>query len=221
MRMGGAETSLLPARTLEYLPPPGPMIAAVALPLLFFLQTGISITVGGGKPKSAADSARAARRAAANTDSARAVHDSTRKERAARDSVRRAARLARLHVEVTPEVLASAFADGRARALFERAKRARLEQDSSLVAYDATARQRMSVGMGFRRIGRDRLLFRSESVTRVRWSRTGGAWVDVLGARSAMPAKTTITLGDDDQEAREFANGVMAGLMSPLPYYPG
>ncbi|HET7458990.1 MAG TPA: ShlB/FhaC/HecB family hemolysin secretion/activation protein [Gemmatimonadaceae bacterium] len=197
------------------------MIAAVALPLLLFLQTGISITVGGGKPKSAADSARAARRAAANTDSARAVHDSTRKESAARDSVRRAARLARLHVEVTPEVLASAFGDGRARALFERAKRARLEQDSSLVAYDATARQRMSVGMGFRRIGRDRLLFRSESVNRIRWSRAGGVWVDVIGARAALPSAASIAVEDGDPDLAGLGSGLMAGMGAPIPYFPG
>ncbi|HWJ24531.1 MAG TPA: ShlB/FhaC/HecB family hemolysin secretion/activation protein [Gemmatimonadaceae bacterium] len=195
------------------------MIAAAALPLLLLLQAGVSITAG-SKPTTAADSARAVRDSAARTDSARAARDSLHKANVQRDSVRRAARLARLHVEVTPQLLASAFADARARDLFERAKRARLEQDSSLRAYDATARQRLSVAMGFRRIGRDRLLYRSESVTRVRWSRAGGAWVDVLGARAALPAKASISM-DDDDDAQNLANGLMAGMMSPLPYYPG
>ena len=43
-----------------------------------------------------------------------------------------------------------------------KAREARLRQDSTLTGYEAKAYERMSVGMGFKRIGRDRLLMRAE-----------------------------------------------------------
>ena len=177
------------------------------LPLLLFLQT--SVTIGAGSPPTP-DSAR--RLTAVERDSVRRV-------RQAADSVKREARRAARRIPITPGILATAFADARARELFERAKRARLEQDSTLVAYDATANQRVSAGIGFRRIGRDRLLFRHENVSRVRWSRANGAFVDLIGARTALPAVFTAHADVDD--VREFAAAAMAGAMSPIPYYPG
>ena len=47
--------------------------------------------------------------------------------------------------------------------------------------------QRVSAGMGFSKIGRDRLLFRHESAARVRWQQGVGVWVDAKGSRSAFP----------------------------------
>src|SRR5262249_40825355 len=64
---------------------------------------------------------------------------------------------------VTAEVLQTAFKDPTARATLTHARAARLTQDSALVAYDAMSYQRISAGMGFSAIGRDRLLFRHES----------------------------------------------------------
>src|SRR3982074_24874 len=87
-----------------------------------------------------------------------------------RDSIRKAFRIAR-RPPVTPAVLASAFKDSRARDLLLRACEARLVQDSTLTAYDASAYERVSVGMGFKRIGRDRLLMRAERATHVMWQR--------------------------------------------------
>ena len=49
----------------------------------------------------------------------------------------------------------------------------------------ATAYQRISAGFGFSKIGRERLAFRTESATHVRWRRGVGAYVDVTGARTA------------------------------------
>src|SRR5918996_5798403 len=63
---------------------------------------------------------------------------------------------------VTPELERTAFDDSRARTLLLRARAARIAQDSALRAYDAKTYLRMSIGMGFRRIGRDRLLLRTE-----------------------------------------------------------
>jgi len=115
----------------------------------------------------------------------------------------------RKRVPVTPELEASAFKDQAARTLLHQAREARMRQDSALLAYDATAYQRISAGLGFRAFGRDRLLFRTENVSRVRWSRENGAWVDVKGARTVVPM---VKDADTDVEPEE---------MSPIPYYPG
>jgi hypothetical protein len=115
----------------------------------------------------------------------------------------------RKRIPVTPELEASAFHDAHARVLLQSARAARMRQDSALLAYDATAYQRISAGLGFRAFGRERLLFRTENVSRVRWSRDGGTWVDVKGARTALPM-----VKDADAE-------IDPGEMSPIPYYPG
>src|SRR5688572_3021535 len=83
--------------------------------------------------------------------------------------------------------MATAFRTPFARTLLQRARTARMQQDSALQAYEATAYLRVSAGMGFSRIGRDRLIFRHENVTNVKWNREVGAWVDVKGARTAIP----------------------------------
>src|SRR6185503_11503819 len=80
---------------------------------------------------------------------------------------------------VTPEHLATAFKDANAKPLLERARVARLTQDSALLSYDVNAYQRISAGIGFARLGRDRLVFRTEIAGRIRWHRDGGVWVDI------------------------------------------
>ena len=110
---------------------------------------------------------------------------------------------------VTPQALATAFADSQARTLLLTARAARLRQDSALVSYDVKAYQRISAGMSLSDLGRDHLLYRQESVSRVRWRRGTGAWVDMLGARAAA---TGVTVNDGDG-----TNGPPA----PVPYYPG
>jgi hypothetical protein len=118
-------------------------------------------------------------------------------------------------IPVTAEHLRTAFASPMARALLERARTSRMAQDSALMSYDATAYLRISAKMGFSRIGRDRLIFRTENVTRVRWHRNAGAWIDVKGARTALPGIPK----EGQREAEEdIAN---EGDMTLLPYYPG
>jgi hypothetical protein len=116
---------------------------------------------------------------------------------------------------VTAQVLATSFRDQTARELLERARVSRMTQDSALLAYDATAYQRISAGMGFSRIGRDRLIFRTENVSRIRWQRGIGAWIDVKGQRTAIPIAP--------KEAQEDAQKDMAeeSDMAAIPYYPG
>ena len=60
---------------------------------------------------------------------------------------------------MTAAVLASAFHDAATRDLFNRARKARLAQDSSLNSYDSKVRQRLSVYLGIGKLGRDRLVF--------------------------------------------------------------
>ncbi|HWL40825.1 MAG TPA: hypothetical protein VNO75_11365 [Gemmatimonadaceae bacterium] len=135
--------------------------------------------------------------------------DSIRATRATRDSARRAQRIAR-RPPMTPALMASAFKDIRARDLLLRAREARLQQDSTLVAYEVNSYERMSVGMGFKRIGRDRLLMRSERAAHVRWQRDRGATVSVRGQRSVFPMLEGVGQGDFD-----------LGSATEIPYHPG
>jgi hypothetical protein len=116
---------------------------------------------------------------------------------------------------VTAQVLATTFRDQTARQLLERARESRMSQDSALVGYDATSYQRISAGMGFSRIGRDRLIFRTENVSRVRWQRGIGAWIDVKGQRTAIPVAPKEAQEDAQQDMAEEAD------MAAIPYYPG
>ena len=144
------------------------LLAAIA-----FAQTSATIQIGTDKQDSAAK---------AKSDSIAFLRDqrrdSLRARSRARDSVRKATRLAK-RPPITPAILASAFKDARARDLLLRARTARLNQDSTLTGYDASAYERMSVGMGFKKIGRDRLLMRSERAAHVVWQRSRGAIIDV------------------------------------------
>jgi hypothetical protein len=112
-------------------------------------------------------------------------------------------------VPVTDAHRATAFRDAGARSILALAREARMRQDSALVAYDATTYQRVSAGLGFSRLGRDRLAFRSEAATRVRWRRGIGAYVDVTGSRAVVPI------------AGKNARVDIEGSLSPIPYYPG
>jgi hypothetical protein len=154
-----------------------------------------------------------------HADSARvaaAVHDTTHDDstHGRRHRARRAKREPR-RLPLTPALEASAYADARTRELILRARRARLEQDSSLLSYDATAYQRVSAGMGFTKLGRDRLVFRKEEVSRVRWRRGEGVWVAVKGSRMAIPIIAGIDTHDENDPDLD------PGGMTPIPYYPG
>jgi len=121
---------------------------------------------------------------------------------------------------VTAELSASAFKDPTSKITLFKAREARLTQDSALVAYDAMSHQRLSVGMGFGRIGRDRLLFRHEAASRVRWQRGVGVWVDVKGVRTAIP------MISHDEASKELRKEIQQEtndpeLMGEIPYYPG
>jgi hypothetical protein len=171
---------------------------------VLFAQTSVTVNVGSGAKK---DSASAAR-----SDSIQvrreARRDTLRARRVRSDSIDHARRLAK-RIPLTPARLASAFRDPGARALLTAARAARLEQDTALRGYDATAYERMSVGMGFKRIGRDRLLMRHERAARVVWTRGSPVLVQLLGKRMVMP----MLEGAGDSEVGD--EGVA------IPYFPG
>ena len=174
------------------------------LTALVFAQSSVSINIGGkAKP---ADSVQAARR-----DSIAMRHekymDSVRVKRAGHDSAHAERRRAK-KISVTPALLASAFKDARAATLLTKARDARLNQDSALTSYDATSYERMSVGMGFKRIGRDRLFMRSERAARVVWSRGSPVYAEVLGKRAVLPMLEGSSDANLDDEIA-------------IPYFPG
>ena len=119
-------------------------------------------------------------------------------------------------IAVTPQHLATAYRDTTARRLLLRARLARLQQDSAIVSYDAMTYQRISAGMAIGRFGRDRLIFRTENASRVRWHRDVGAYVEVKGSRTVMPGIPDE--GEDDAEEDIREEGVD---MAPIPYLPG
>ena len=176
------------------------MYASLALAASLLLQA-VTVRVGGGQDTQRRDSTRRA-----------AIRDSMRVERVvgeARDRNRAPRR-----IPVTPELERTAFRDSSARSLLLRAREARMQLDSTLLAYDATAYQRVSAGLGFRAIGRDRLLFRTENASRVRWSRVNGVLIDLKGRRAAVPM-----IGRNDEAKREM--DVELSEISPIPYFPG
>jgi Haemolysin secretion/activation protein ShlB/FhaC/HecB len=172
--------------------------------VIVFAQSHVSLPIG----KESQDSvARAKRDSIAYRRDER--RDSLIERQRVNDSVRKAIRIARRPV-VTPAILATAFKDTRARDLLLHAREARLIQDSTLTGYDASAYERVSVGMGFKRIGRDRLLMRAERATHVTWQRDKGALIEVKGQRSAFPMMEG--MGDGD------VNLCCGG---DIPYSPG
>ncbi len=178
------------------------MLALLAV--VVFAQSHVSLQIG----KEKQDSIEKAKRDSIAIRREQRI-DSMRARARVRDSVRKEIRLAK-KLPVTPEVLATAFKDPRARDLLLRARQARLQQDSTLTRYDASAYERMSVGMGFKRIGRDRLLMRSERASHVMWQRGNGAIIDVKGQRSAFPMLDGVGKGDVD-----------LGSAGDIPYAPG
>ena len=104
--------------------------------------------------------------------------------------------------------MANAFLNAEARTLLAHARAARLDQDSSLQAYESSTLQRLTLGLAFTKIGRERIFFRHEVATRVRWARSVGAQIDVTGRRTVIPM-----LGG-------AANVDIEAILSPVPYYP-
>lgn len=181
-------------------------------------RNSVSIQIGGGEP-ARPDSAERARTA----ERRRAVRDSILDEVEAKGGVRCEPRKQQRRVAVTPEHLRTAFTSPAARVMFESARAARANQDSSLLSYDAKSYQRISAHMGFRKIGRQRLVFRTENASRVRWERGTGTHVELLGARTAVPitGRSGSVAAEVRKEIDTEMGDAFASAISPIPYYPG
>lgn len=116
-------------------------------------------------------------------------------------------------VAVTPRLLATAFRDSTAATLLHRAREARARLDTGVVSYDAVGYQRLSMGVNVRRIGRERVLLRTETALRMRWHRDVGALVEAKGARTVRPGVKP------DEANREMRDNISD--LTVLPYYPG
>ncbi|WP_396223477.1 hypothetical protein, partial [Gemmatimonas sp.] len=108
---------------------------------------------------------------------------------------------------LTDDASATAFGSPEARAVLDRARDARERQDSALKAYRATTTQRMSVHMGARRLGLEKLLFRGDNVAEIAWRRDVGVRVRPVGSRLTVPLASDV---DGD-----FVSAVS------IPYFPG
>src|SRR5258708_26004648 len=117
---------------------------------------------------------------------------------------------------LAPGLMAGAYRARAARDLLPQPRRARLIQDSTLVSYDANSYQRVSGWLGFGSLTRPRLIFRMEQAGRVRWHRDVGVWMDVTGARMALPGIP----GDGEKEANKEISRE-SGNIVPVPYVPG
>jgi hypothetical protein len=173
----------------------------VLLPIALAFQVQVGVTVG-------ADSAEKARAQLARAE-AEAEFEAGAPPRRPQTFHR---------IPLTDAMRASAFKDPGARSLLLRARAARLKQDSALLSYDATTYQRVSVGLGFKAFGRDRLAMRAEEASRVQWEKGRGALVDVKGSRAVIPIAG---LDKKNGESGKKGNGVNIQGMSPIPYYPG
>src|SRR6185503_14226717 len=107
---------------------------------------------------------------------------------------------------VTAELERTAFRDPSARLLLQRARLARLSQDSALGGYDASTYARFSVGMALRKFGPERLFLRTEHSARVQWTRETGIAIQPTGRRTAFP------MGDADLDLT---------AATPIPFFPG
>ena len=176
--------------------------------MFFALLLGVALQATGSS-----QGARA-RDSVAKEVSRRAAERATRGARRAEARAERASRPSRK--PVTEEDLATAFKDPSARTLLTRARGARLSQDSALLSYDVNSYQRISAGLSFSKVGRDRLIFRTEHSGRVRWQRDVGVWVDVTGARTVLPGIPNI----GEREARKGIASAGDDML-PVPYFPG
>lgn len=78
-----------------------------------------------------------------------------------------------------------AYLDAGARTLVEQARERRRVFDTAIQRYSAVAQERISAGLNT--LGRERLLFRRETATRIDWQREGPVNIEVLGGREVIP----------------------------------
>jgi hypothetical protein len=104
---------------------------------------------------------------------------------------------------VADTIPSDTYADEGARQMITRARQARGTEAAGLASYEATIKERVYVGLSAARFRRERGLFLSEQVARVRWDSAGKETYRWLGSRQEVPI-----VGDlADDEERKFERG--------------
>jgi hypothetical protein len=94
------------------------------------------------------------------------------------------------------------YEDEGARYMIQRARQARGTEAAGLASYEATINERVYVGLSASRFRRERGLFLSEQIARVRWDSAGRETYRWLGSRQEVPI-----VGDIDDEQRKVERG--------------
>lgn len=111
-----------------------------------------------------------------------------------------AGRAARARLDTIPS---DTYADEGARFMMQRARQARGTEAAGLASYEATITERVYVGLSASRFRRERGLFLSEQIARVRWDSAGTEIYRWLGSRQEIPI-----IGDlADDEDRKVERG--------------
>lgn len=174
------------------------LLVSLSLPLL-------PMSAIGAQPDSSRITAGQARRSGTLTPEDRRIIEQANRD--ARNEVRRSGGMSARDSSLTEAASATAFASAEARSILYKARAAREMQDSTLRSYKAVGTQRMSVGLGARKLGLEKLLFRGDNVAEISWKRDVGVWVRPLGSRMVVPMAST-------------TDGYMTSSVS-IPYFPG
>ncbi len=89
------------------------------------------------------------------------------------------------------------YADEGAHRMIERARTARGTEATGLDSYEATLSERLYVGLSAARFRRERGLFLSEQVARIRWSAEGKETYRWIGSRQEVPIVGDLADGED------------------------
>ncbi len=120
--------------------------------------------------------------------------------------------------EFTAEHLRTAFRDSSARLMVAGARQGRLRQDSALISYDVHSLELVSIGAKATATGRERVLEKTETASRIRWTRGKGVVIDGEGFRTSSGILGGTEIGQD--MAQDATSGFRRGAIS-IPYYTG
>ncbi len=113
----------------------------------------------------------------------------------------------------TPADTAAPPAPATAAELLARARVARLQQDSALRSYEALSRERITATLSLRRdLPIARTVYREETAARVRWSRSTGVELELVGRRRFVSPPPFTRAPPPESNGDGTA---------PVPYYPG
>ncbi len=107
------------------------------------------------------------------------------------------------------------YADEGVRAIIERAREARGTEAAGLASYEATITERVYVGLSAARFRRERGLFVSEQIARVRWDSAGKETYRWLGSRQEVPILGDLA-NDEDRKVERGEYGEDPDDLIPL-----